>query len=305
MRRVMHYILALVLLCASTASAQGWRGSVNGQETFSGTAARPQIANGPTLGTAAFPWLALYTKNIFVPTGGLFTCTAAGIATISTDCISILNGTAATVGATIQYSPRLKWCGSGYNSVSTMGETNCFAAEVRPTTAAGATANSLIFLSSLNGNATFTNLASVDSAGTWNSQQFSAGNTSYYQWNGRARMYSPADGQVNAVNQANTIGSQLKVDALPTVASGFGTSPAITAGSTPFAGSINVGSGAPGTGGVINFNGTAFPSAPFIVCMDDSSLLTIRCTATTTQLTIVATALTASDVVSWIAVSSK
>jgi hypothetical protein len=106
-------------------------------------------------------------------------------------------------------------------------------------------------------------------------------------------------------NNGSTIGSLLKIDALPTVASGFGTSPAITAGSTALAGSINVGTGAPGTGGVINFNGTAFPSAPFVVCQDDSSLLVVRCTATTTQMTIAATALTASDVVSWIAISSK
>jgi hypothetical protein len=110
---------------------------------------------------------------------------------------------------------------------------------------------------------------------------------------------------VSLRNNGSTIGSPLKIDALPTVASGFGTSPAITAGSTALAGSINVGTGAPGTGGVINFNGTAFPSAPFVVCQDDSSLLVVRCTATTTQMTIAATALTASDIISWVVISSK
>jgi hypothetical protein len=129
--------------------------------------------------------------------------------------------------------------------------------------------------------------------------------TAAIYWAGRAVMRSPANGIWTLANSAETIGIELKADALPTVASGFGTSPAVTAGSTPLAGSINVGTGAPGTGGVINFNGTAFPSAPFVVCMDDSSLLTIRCTTTTTQMTIAATALTAGDVVSWIAISSK
>ncbi len=56
---------------------------------------------------------------------------------------------------------------------------------------------------------------------------------------------------------------------------------------------------------MINFNGTAFPSAPFVICTDDSTVLAVRCSASTTQLTIAAVAFTASDVVSWIAVSSK
>lgn len=116
---------------------------------------------------------------------------------------------------------------------------------------------------------------------------------------------SPADGVFTFTNNVASIGSRIKTDSLPTVASGFGTSPAVTAGSTAFAGSINVGTGAPGTGGVINFNGTAYPSAPFVICQDDSTLLTVRCTASTTQLTIAATALTASDVVSWITASAK
>jgi hypothetical protein len=128
-----------------------------------------------------------------------------------------------------------------------------------------------------------------------------------FTWNSitKSAIRSSSDGVMSFENLGSTTGSKIKVDALPTVASGFGTSPAVTAGSTPFAGSINVGTGAPGTGGVINFNGTAFPSAPFVVCQDDSSLLVVRCTATTTQMTIAATALTASDVVSWIAISSK
>jgi len=113
------------------------------------------------------------------------------------------------------------------------------------------------------------------------------------------------DGWMTMTNNASTIGSVVKIDALPTVASGFGTSPTITAGSTPLAGSVNVGTGAAGAG-VINFNGTAFPSAPFCVVLDDSTVLAVRATATTTQLTITPTAtFTASDIISWICISSK
>lgn len=122
--------------------------------------------------------------------------------------------------------------------------------------------------------------------------------------NGQTYLQAPTDGNLILQNSALTIGSKIKVDALPTVASGFGTTPSVTAGSTPLAGSVNVGTGA-SSSGVINFNGTAFPSAPFVVCMDDSTLLAVRCTATTTQLTITAAAFTASDIISWIAISSK
>lgn len=117
-----------------------------------------------------------------------------------------------------------------------------------------------------------------------------------------------ADGAILFANNAFTIGNTLKTDALPTVASGFGTSPAVTAGSTPFSGSINVGTGGVATTGVINFNGTAFPTAaPF--CLANPSLTNVPTRATTvstTQLTLTtSTAWTASDVVGWICVGTK
>ena len=93
----------------------------------------------------------------------------------------------------------------------------------------------------------------------------SSGAAGYLSIATRGYFSATADGLWAFQNAAGTIGTTLKVDALPTVASGFGTSPFITAGSTPFAGSVNVGTGSPGTTGTINFNGTAFPSAPFCV----------------------------------------
>lgn len=119
-------------------------------------------------------------------------------------------------------------------------------------------------------------------------------------------LLGPANGTLNVTNNANTIGSQLKVDALPTVASGFGTSPSITAGSTPLAGSVNVGTGGVAVSGIINWNGTAFPSAPFVTCLNTTTAAILRCVSSTTQLTITApVAFVASDVIVWQAISSK
>lgn len=108
------------------------------------------------------------------------------------------------------------------------------------------------------------------------------------------------------ISTSATIGSRLKIDALPTVASGFGTSPAVTAGSTPFAGSVNVGTGGAATAGTLNFNGTAFPSAPFCIADTASSNTATRVSPSTTQIAFNTTvAWTASDVVSWVCVSAK
>lgn len=124
--------------------------------------------------------------------------------------------------------------------------------------------------------------------------------------NGNTILLGAADGNLGITNSANTIGSRIKADALPTVSSGFGTSPSITAGSTPFAGSVNVGTGGVATSGVINFNGTAFPSAPYVIVTTSLTNAVCRATATTTQLTITSTtAWTASDVISWHCVSAK
>lgn len=217
MRRVIYYIL-FALLLSTSAQAQGWRGSVNGQDLFVGTAARPQIANGPTLGTAAFPWLSLYTKNIFVPVGGLFTCTQTGIGSTQTPCFSLTNTTASTVGVTAQYSPSLKFCGTAWNSMTPGSEVDCWMIENRTLTNAGATTQNLTFSDSLAGAGTFTNLGSIDSAGTMNMQQFSAGNSSYFTWFGRSRLYSPGDSLVNLTNTGNSFGLQFNAGtAAPTV----------------------------------------------------------------------------------------
>lgn len=128
-----------------------------------------------------------------------------------------------------------------------------------------------------------------------------------YRFTGRAALTSPADGQLNVTGTSLAIGSQLKVDALPTVTAGGGTSPSVTAGSTPLAGSVNVGSGAPGATITVTWGGTAFPSAPFPVCMNQTTGLAVKGTATTTTLVITPQTgnFGASDVITWICIGSK
>jgi hypothetical protein len=127
---------------------------------------------------------------------------------------------------------------------------------------------------------------------------FAVGGLSYFG--------SGAQGILTLQRVDGAAGSQLKVDALPTVASGFGGSPAVIAGSTPFAGAVNVGTGGVATSGVINFNGTAFPSAPFCLAGASTTLIVVSATATTTQLTLSSTTpWAANDIIKWICVSSK
>lgn len=133
------------------------------------------------------------------------------------------------------------------------------------------------------------------------------GSTGFMHWLAKGGFDTAANGNFRLQIESGAIGSVLKVDALPTVASGFGTSPAISAGSTALAGSINVGTGGVATTGVINFNGTAFPSAPFCTITPTLTNAVTRPTAlSTTQLTMTTTtAWTASDVVIWQCISAK
>ena len=241
---------------------------------------------------------------------GVVTC-PQGIATTSTDCVVIPNNTAATGGVTVQMSPRLRWRGTAWDTAAS--QTVDFFAENLPATAATPTGTWKLGYS-LNGGAatypmTVTSAGNLSALGTINSGSGTGSailNGSLLGFTARLTMTSPSDGALVLENSALTIGSNFKVDALPTVSSGFGTTPGVTAGSTPLAGSVNVGTGGVATSGVINFNGTAFPSAPFCSIGLSASGTATDYTASTTQLTLTTTvAWTASTIVTWICVSSK
>lgn len=95
------------------------------------------LATSPTITTPAITTSATVTRD--------------AIATTSSDGVVLRNTTPATVGTTIQYSPRLLLSGAGYNSSSTLSEADSWMCEVRPTTANGTTSASFVCARSLNG----------------------------------------------------------------------------------------------------------------------------------------------------------
>lgn len=132
------------------------------------------------------------------------------------------------------------------------------------------------------------------------------GATGFLRVAGRVQYQAAGDGLAVVTNSAVTIGAEFKVDALPTIASGFGTSPSITAGSTPFAGAIAVGTGGVATTGTINFNGTAFPSTPACVVSTILTNAVTRVLPSATQLVFnTTTAWVSGDGLYYICVSSK
>jgi hypothetical protein len=117
-----------------------------------------------------------------------------------------------------------------------------------------------------------------------------------------------SNGRFILTNSSQTIGVTVKVDALPT-AGACGTAPAVIAGSTPYAGSINVGTATPASC-VVVFGGTAFPSNPFcvanVVTGTAANTRAIGTLSTTTQLTLVpATAFVDSSLVAWHCISAR
>ncbi len=120
------------------------------------------------------------------------------------------------------------------------------------------------------------------------------------------RLTAVGSGLFSMTDNGASVGAAIKVDALPTIASGFGAGAAVTAGSVPFAGSVAVGT-TPGATGVIAFGGTAFPNTVFPICMNQTTGLAVKATASATQLTIsTATGNFAdNDVISWICISAK
>lgn len=262
--------------------------------------------------TAAITGTATITaaKGLGFARNGPSTVSLGGIATTSTDGMSVVNPTLATSGATVQLSPRFKWCGTAYNSVSTLSETDCFFAEVLPTTVAGTTQATWKLGVSINGGAA-TYPLTVSNAGAAIAASFSStSNTGaagvFFGTSAGAQLnLNVADGTAVLQNGAATIGSRFKTDALPTAGT-CGTSPAVTAGSTPLDGSINVGTGGTATSCTVTYNGTAFPSAPFCTITNQLSNSVTRYTSTTTVLTLnTTTAWTASDVITWHCISAK
>jgi hypothetical protein len=113
------------------------------------------VATGRVLvssGVATAPaWSASPTLTSLTATSLITQGSALGFAATSTDGIVLQNTTPATAGVPAQYSPRVRWSGTAYNSVSGLSETSSWWAEVITAGAAGTTAASLAFKALVNG----------------------------------------------------------------------------------------------------------------------------------------------------------
>jgi hypothetical protein len=138
-----------------------------------------------------------------------------GIATTSTDGLSIVNNTPATATTTVQRSPRLRFSGSAWNSVAVASETDDWTIEDRPVSVAGTTTSAIFFSRSIAGGA-FTDLMNLNSGGTLlithklqisdATGELSIGASGFLYFNTRAQFESPADAQLNCENFAASLG---------------------------------------------------------------------------------------------------
>lgn len=142
------------------------------------------------------------------------TVTRTALVTTSTDGAVIDNSTAATSGVTVQISPRVRISGRGWDTDDAVSRTVSFFLETLPVT--GNTVNGTFQLGYINpatsaitypmsmgqqGSVTF--LGSVTSG-----SHVTAATTDQIRWgsSGRAKMTSPADGQININNSGITAG---------------------------------------------------------------------------------------------------
>lgn len=236
------------------------------------------------------------------------------LGTTSTDGVILQNTTASTVGTPVQISPRVRICGTAFNSVSALSEINCFKEEILPATNAGVTTATWGLWQSIASGA-YGRVLGVNSSGaitfdtgnvTATVGSFVAGNNiqlatgSSVAWgsagSGRGRIVSPTDGlfRFNNTNTTNTSVEMNVGTAVPTVANcSVGTTGTISANSTNSGGEVNPGSSS--TSCDVVFGAPNWTFAPFCVITDETSvILAPRISArSTTGFTV--TGLTAGD----------
>lgn len=136
---------------------------------------------------------------------------ATGIAVTTTDGHLLENETAATSGVPVQFSPRLRFRSSVWNTTTPLTNTTDFWIETQPTS--GATPSvSLRFTSSLNGatavlGLTLTSSGTVTAAGSINSgNALTAASGGLMRWLTKTIATSPNDAQVTWTNNAVNAG---------------------------------------------------------------------------------------------------
>ncbi len=188
---------------AATATALATGRAINGT-TFDGTAAITVTAAAGTLTGATLN--ATVTASSLTSLGtitslaaSLITVAIPAIATTTVVGVSLINSTAAALGAQ-QNGPALQIIGQGW---STTGSAS-IAAEVmhRVEPAQGTTATLVYTVYGKMGAGGYSKMFSATNTGN-----FSINPSQSYSWSTRSTVVSPADGQINFTNNATTIGA--------------------------------------------------------------------------------------------------
>lgn len=210
---------------------------------------------------------------------------ALNLTTTSTDGINLINSTAASGGATVQISPRTKWCGTAYNSSGgTSSETDCWITEVLPVTVAGATYSNLKFSYSNAGGA-YTQYFAITAGGGMSLGNITPSTTAgyidipaagYFRFLNRSGVASTADKLIQNLDNAAATGVEINLSAATL---GTCTGGTIVTGSHSETGGYT---GNTSSACTINFS-TSWTNAPFCFAMSRASATHPHVTAVSTS----------------------
>lgn len=226
-------------------------------------------ANGGAVGTFA-------TTAVTFGNSAIGTFQQVSLGTTSTDILILQNPTAATGGATVQISPRIKWRGNAWDTAAS--QTVDFFAEVLPATAATPTGTWKLGYS-LNGAAavypfTVTDAGVVNTTGEIRSgTNVRVPTTGQFFWNGRSMLTSTADKLVSVLDQAGLTGVEINTGT-PTL--GTCTGGTLVSGAHNFGGEVT---GNTSGSCVINFGTPNFTNTPFCFVNDETALIAVRISA--------------------------
>lgn len=145
------------------------------------------------------------TAKILSPTVSSITVNVNDIQTTSTDGAVVQNTTAATALVPVQFSPRLKFCGSAWKSDAVAAsQTDCWIIEDRPLNGTSTTTSNLRFSANIDGGAfseavSFTNGGNINAIGN-----VVAGSAAGLGFQSRTVLFSASDGVLRVSNNAGT-----------------------------------------------------------------------------------------------------
>lgn len=212
----------------------------------------------------------VWSGTAWVPIGNV---SASALGTTSTDGLTLANPTPANATTTVQISPRLKWCGTAWNSTSLVSETDCLFIEVLPATVAGTT-TATFKIGYINTAGTVTYPGTLTSAGAWTATTLGANK---FIGAGFRLLTGFGSGLASLTDATEATGEEIN---LGSATLGTCTGGTITTGSHNFAGGYT---GNTSSSCVVNFGTPAWTNAPFCVAMSIASTTHPRVSAVSTS----------------------